>query len=284
MLTRVRQTSGARGRRSEPDRHIRRRQTLRTLFLRHPGPIGDTRGRITSSAEERSGGGFRHIQCARCGVPARGRASFADVRLLSFPAPKKSSEAPGFRRTRSRRPGPPPDVLKPLSQPAGYHPLSASISPDDRHAPRPLTRISPGGRLHACTASLRARGGEGEIRTHGTREGTTVFETVPIDHSGTSPRAGRYSTQSVKGKQAGPEQTGEGGHFPVGSDTDLEAPACRRRKRATGAGITGHGHAGRQSSAEARLPGGSDKGAAGRSLPLRQRGWRDFRGKELNCV
>ena len=31
-------------------------------------------------------------------------------------------------------------------------------------------------------------GGEGEIRTHGTREGTTVFETVPIDHSGTSPR------------------------------------------------------------------------------------------------
>ena len=32
-------------------------------------------------------------------------------------------------------------------------------------------------------------GGEGGIRTHGTREGTTVFETVPIDHSGTSPRA-----------------------------------------------------------------------------------------------
>jgi hypothetical protein len=31
-------------------------------------------------------------------------------------------------------------------------------------------------------------GGEGGIRTHGTREGTTVFETVPFDHSGTSPR------------------------------------------------------------------------------------------------
>ena len=30
-------------------------------------------------------------------------------------------------------------------------------------------------------------GGEGGIRTHGTGEGTTVFETVPIDHSGTSP-------------------------------------------------------------------------------------------------
>ena len=32
-------------------------------------------------------------------------------------------------------------------------------------------------------------GGEGGIRTHGTREGTTVFETVPIDHSGTSPHS-----------------------------------------------------------------------------------------------
>lgn len=30
-------------------------------------------------------------------------------------------------------------------------------------------------------------GGESGIRTHGTREGTTVFETAPIDHSGTSP-------------------------------------------------------------------------------------------------
>ena len=33
----------------------------------------------------------------------------------------------------------------------------------------------------------RLPGGEGGIRTHGTRKGTTVFETVPIDHSGTSP-------------------------------------------------------------------------------------------------
>jgi hypothetical protein len=37
-------------------------------------------------------------------------------------------------------------------------------------------------------STLEKAGGEGEIRTHGTREGTTVFETVPIDHSGTSPR------------------------------------------------------------------------------------------------
>ena len=31
-------------------------------------------------------------------------------------------------------------------------------------------------------------GGEGGIRTHGTLARTTVFETVPFDHSGTSPR------------------------------------------------------------------------------------------------
>ena len=30
-------------------------------------------------------------------------------------------------------------------------------------------------------------GGETGIRTLGTREGSTVFETAPIDHSGTSP-------------------------------------------------------------------------------------------------
>ena len=31
-------------------------------------------------------------------------------------------------------------------------------------------------------------GGEGGIRTHGTLARTTVFETVPFDHSGTSPK------------------------------------------------------------------------------------------------
>ena len=32
-------------------------------------------------------------------------------------------------------------------------------------------------------------GGEGGIRTLGTRESTTVFETAPFDHSGTSPKS-----------------------------------------------------------------------------------------------
>ena len=35
-----------------------------------------------------------------------------------------------------------------------------------------------------------ASGGEGGIRTHGTLAGSTVFETAPFDHSGTSPRLG----------------------------------------------------------------------------------------------
>ncbi len=39
----------------------------------------------------------------------------------------------------------------------------------------------------AKRAPLRKSGGEGGIRTLGTRESTTVFETAPFDHSGTSP-------------------------------------------------------------------------------------------------
>ena len=35
-------------------------------------------------------------------------------------------------------------------------------------------------------------GGEGGIRTLGTRKGTTVFETAPFDHSGTSPHGVCY--------------------------------------------------------------------------------------------
>ena len=34
---------------------------------------------------------------------------------------------------------------------------------------------------------MREAGGEGGIRTHGTRKGSTVFETAAFDHSATSP-------------------------------------------------------------------------------------------------
>ena len=44
--------------------------------------------------------------------------------------------------------------------------------------------------LKTCPV-LRQDNGEGGIRTHGTPEGTTVFETVPIVHSGTSPKRQR---------------------------------------------------------------------------------------------
>ena len=43
------------------------------------------------------------------------------------------------------------------------------------------------------SAAMDESGGEGGIRTHGTREGSTVFETAPFDHSGTSPRFGVVS-------------------------------------------------------------------------------------------
>jgi hypothetical protein len=39
---------------------------------------------------------------------------------------------------------------------------------------------------------LRCCGGEGGIRTHGGVAPTTVFETAPFDHSGTSPECLTY--------------------------------------------------------------------------------------------
>lgn len=53
-------------------------------------------------------------------------------------------------------------------------------------------------------------GGEGGIRTHGTREGTTVFETVPFDHSGTSPLkgAGRCSRSGLLERAVSPSLEG----------------------------------------------------------------------------
>jgi hypothetical protein len=47
------------------------------------------------------------------------------------------------------------------------------------------------------TAPLRGRfaGGEGGIRTHGGPKTTTVFETAPIVHSGTSPSTQDYTAK-----------------------------------------------------------------------------------------
>ena len=46
-------------------------------------------------------------------------------------------------------------------------------------------------------AWLKGYGGETGIRTLGTRKGTTVFETAPFDHSGTSPQKFRFCSLSV---------------------------------------------------------------------------------------
>ena len=45
----------------------------------------------------------------------------------------------------------------------------------------------PEGQAAFNISDKREIGGEGGIRTHGTIAGTTVFETAPIGHSGTSP-------------------------------------------------------------------------------------------------
>jgi hypothetical protein len=45
----------------------------------------------------------------------------------------------------------------------------------------------------------KSNGGQTGIRTLGTREGSTVFETAPFDHSGTYPRVfhGLFRRQSI---------------------------------------------------------------------------------------
>jgi hypothetical protein len=53
----------------------------------------------------------------------------------------------------------------------------------------PTTGRGGRGRIQLWTRGLvdEATGGEGEIRTPGTRKGSTVFETAAFDHSATSP-------------------------------------------------------------------------------------------------
>jgi hypothetical protein len=51
------------------------------------------------------------------------------------------------------------------------------------------------------TKGVPVNGGEGEIRTPGTREGSTVFETAAIDHSATSPRHAQYTRKCLTGRE-----------------------------------------------------------------------------------
>ncbi len=58
--------------------------------------------------------------------------------------------------------------------------------PEFREA-TPMATSFPAPKKRKNNVISKSSGGEGGIRTHGTRKGTTVFETAPIGHSGTSP-------------------------------------------------------------------------------------------------
>ncbi len=78
-----------------------------------------------------------------------------------------------------------------LAEMAGLEPAQAKGPPRFQRGAIPLGDLSAKKRplvlkqrpaTHRCLA-----GGEGGIRTHGTRQGTTVFETARFNHSRTSP-------------------------------------------------------------------------------------------------
>ncbi len=69
----------------------------------------------------------------------------------------------------------------------GYSALSAAELPS-----KPACAVHRAVRHGSEDQEAQGSGGEGGIRTHGTRKGTTVFETAPIDHSGTSPRGAAH--------------------------------------------------------------------------------------------
>ena len=93
--------------------------------------------------------------------------------------------------------------------------------------------------------SLKGCGGEGGIRTHGTREGSTVFETAPFDHSGTSPRFGvvRAAFTGAAGEAQGGFRRLRLTHpEPVAMYRDVD---CNRTSADTVHGRTARRHGGR---------------------------------------
>ena len=64
-----------------------------------------------------------------------------------------------------------------------------------------------------------SNGGEGGIRTHGSLARSTVFETAPFDHSGTSPRVNRLSGPTgERGLYMSAARLGSAGHLQGVSD------------------------------------------------------------------
>jgi hypothetical protein len=100
----------------------------------------------------------------------------------------------------------------------------------------------------------KSSGGGGGIRTHGTREGTTVFETVPIDHSGTPPQGSPPGTGSAKlGPSRARRSEPDPAHRPnrrpsviKGADTTQSLPVMQTRNGHPDVAAGGGGRGARQ--------------------------------------
>ena len=128
--------------------------------LELPQPIGDPEAGPRAPQRLSAGGGFAPPEAGP--RPASGHRTPASNAICST-APLGRR---GIRSARGRTS-------------SGVGPPNPSL---ERHAPR------------------RAHGGEGGIRTHGPLARSTVFETAPFDHSGTSPYR-IYSRETSPGKQ-----------------------------------------------------------------------------------
>ena len=73
-----------------------------------------------------------------------------------------------------------------LAERAGFEP-AVELPPHTLSKRAPSASRTP---LRTSACAVKEAGGEEGIRTLGPRERSTVFETAPIDHSGTSPRSG----------------------------------------------------------------------------------------------
>ena len=157
---------------------------VRTAPFRFCGPMGHGRkwsqaASISAENRDQSAGAGEASDISNT-PPFSWRKILADRILPPSSVGNRKSRQTNRRRGRTGF----TNVLSPGYAPVGYR--CPTFATPQTHQ-EPMLARSGGliGRL-ACP------GGEGGIRTHGTGEGTTVFETAPIDHSGTSPQAAGY--------------------------------------------------------------------------------------------
>ena len=85
--------------------------------------------------------------------------------------------------------------VAPMGEAARYR--SAAQSTQARLIPNPNLQMRKRNKSFCARFRRNACGGEGGIRTHGTRKGSTVFETARFNHSRTSPDAAFKVPNSV---------------------------------------------------------------------------------------